>query len=409
MRIRFVTLYYPPEVGAAQRRISELARRLAELGHKVTVVTGFPNYPSGIKPGSYRGKFSMREEKDGYTIIRLPHYVAPNKGFLKRILIHLTYAFSACIYTLFMKRDDVVYVESPPLFNGFIGLVGKWIRRIPYVFNVADLWPQTAIELGMLRNKPIIKFTQFLEKLFYNQSIRILAITAGVRASICEMGYDKDFVPLITNGVDIKAFNESVEPDKEVLSHKNKDGLLVVYAGTHGLIYSLDTILQAAEIVEDDNIQFVFIGGGADKQRIVNLARDMKLKNVTFLPPKPSDVMPSVFRAADVAVISLRDLPVSKKIIPMKSFEIMGVGVPIILATKGEIAGYLKKADNGFIVEPENPRQLAEALKTMAGLSKEDRYSLGHNGRNYVVENFSHEKITKKLEAILSEAISDDE
>ena len=402
-----MTLYFPPEVGAAQRRISELAKRLTWLGHEVTVVTGFPNYPSGKKPDGYRGKVIMKESHpDGYRIIRLPHYVAPNKGFLKRIMIHLTFAFSACLYTLFMKRDDVVYVESPPLFNGFIGLTGKWFRCIPYVFNIADLWPQTAIELGALKNKQIIAFTQFLERLFYNKAAAILAVTAGIRDFVVEMGYNSDKVPLITNGVDHLIFTDMIEPSPEILKYKQPGRILAIYAGTHGMAHSLGVILDAAKRLEDKSIDFLFVGDGAEKDMLVAKAAEMSLAHVTFLSPLSQAEMPAVLRAADIAIIPLKDLPLFDSAMPSKCFESLAAGLPIMLAVRGEMARHVVEASCGFIAEPENLDQITAAFEKFLDLSEEERSVMGRRGREYVVEHFSREAITKKLETVLQAVVS---
>lgn len=401
MRIRFVTLYFPPEVGAAQRRISELARCLAGLGHEVTVLTGFPNYPSGIKPPEYRGRFCMKETRDGYTIIRLPHYVAPNKGFLRRIMIHLTFALSACLYSLFMKRDDVAYVESPPLFNGFIGLTAKWLRRVPYYFNVADLWPQTAIELGALKNTTIIAFTQWLERLFYNKADKVLAVTAGIQKFITDMGYPVEKVPLITNGVDHLVFTDTTPPDSDIARHKKPGRILALYAGTHGMAHALGTILEAAKRLEDDPINFLFIGDGAEKDMLVKTAEEMALPNVTFLPPLPQPVMPGVLRAADLTLIPLRDLPLFDSAMPSKCLESLAAGLPVMLAVRGEMARHIEKADCGVTAEPENLDQIVAALRRVIAMPEEERWEMGRRGRAYVVEHFSRETIAKKLETLM--------
>lgn len=408
MRIRFITLYYPPEVGAAQRRISELSRRLAALGHRVTVLTGFPNYPSGIKPDEYRNKFIMKENIDGCAVIRVPHYVAPNKGFLKRIMIHLTFALMAAIYSLFMKRDDIIYLESPPLFNGFIGLTNKWIRRIPYFFNVADLWPQTAIELGALKNRRIIAFAQFLERLFYNQSSRILAVTAGIKSFIIDMGYDETKVPLITNGVDHKIFHSDVESDPVVRKYKKSGRILALYAGTHGMAHSLGTILRAAERLKDEQIDFLFIGDGAEKDMLTSTAAELNLSNVTFIDSLPQSKMPAILRSADLAIIPLRDLPIFDSAMPSKCFEAMAAGLPIMLSVRGEMARHIEKAECGFTAEPDNLDQIVEAFRKFINLTDEAREEMGQKGRAYAVEHFSREMITRKLESLMRETISHD-
>jgi glycosyltransferase involved in cell wall biosynthesis len=406
MRIRFVTLYFPPEVGAAQRRISELARRLAGLGHTVTVLAGFPNYPSGIKPERFRKKIMMKESIDGYTIIRLPHYVAANKGFLKRLLIHLTFSFSASVYSVFMKRDDIIYLESPPLFNGFVGLVSKWLCHIPYFFNVADLWPQTAIELGALKNRRLISFAQFLEQMFYNNSEKILAVTAGIRDFVVRMGYSKDSVPLITNGVDHLIFTDKIEADVKILDYKKEGRLLALYAGTHGMAHSLGTILYAAEQLRDEPIDFLFIGDGAEKDMLVDMAGKMNLTNITFRDPLAQAKMPAVLRAADLAIIPLKDLPLFNSAMPSKCFEAMAAGLPIMLAVRGEMADHIEKAGCGFTAEPDNLEQIVDTFRKFVALTDAELREMGRQGRAYVVENFSREMIARKLESLMQETVN---
>ncbi len=407
MRIRFVTLYYPPEVGAAQRRIADLVMRLARRGHTVTVLTGFPNYPSGKKPDGYRKKIFMRESDGPVTILRVPHYIAPNRGVFRRLLIHLTFALSASLYTLMMKRDDIIYLESPPLFNGFIGLTAKWFRRVPYLFNVADLWPQTAVELGLLKSRAVIAISLFLERRFYRGAERILAITEGVRDHILAKGYPAERVPLITNGVDPEVFSETVAPDGEVLSYRRGDNLLVVYAGTQGLIYALDTLLDAARQVRDEAFHFLFIGDGADKDRLMSLAADGHLTNVTFLPSRVQSDMPAVFRAADLAVIPLRDRPVSQAIMPVKCFEMMAAGVPLVLAARGEMARHVAAAGCGEVIEPEASPAIVAALRRFREMGPSERRRIGMKGRAYVIANFSREEMTHRLEAVMNEVIAD--
>ncbi|MDD4050982.1 MAG: glycosyltransferase family 4 protein [candidate division Zixibacteria bacterium] len=406
MRIRFVTLYFPPEVGAAQRRISELARRLSRRGHEVTVLTGFPNYPSGIKPEQYRGKITMRETIDGVTVVRVPHYIAPNRGFARRICIHLTFAFSASVWTLFHKRPDIVYLESPPLFNGFIGLVSRWVRRTPYFFNVADLWPQTAIELGALKNKWLIAASQKLERLFYHQADKVLAVTDGIRRFILAMGYPDDKVALITNGVDHTIFSDAVEPDPAIIALKQDGAILAVYAGTHGMAHALGIILQAAARLRNQKIVFLFIGDGPEKEMLIRKAADEHLNNVFFRDARPQSEMPGIMRAADVALIPLRDLPLFDSAMPSKCFEALAAGVPVMLSVRGEMAEHVRKAECGLVAEPENLDQITAALRNFVAIGEAERKEMGRRGREYVVRHFSREGITVRLEALMQETIA---
>jgi len=242
-----------------------------------------------------------------------------------------------------------------------------------------------------------------LERFFYRRAAKILAITNGLRTELINRGYPENHVPLLTNGVDIDIFREDIVPDKEIASHSHGENLLVLYAGTHGLIYSLDTILETADLMRKARCRFLFVGDGAEKERLVALAAEKKLTNVDFLPPRPSQDMPAVFRAADVVVISLKDLAISHAIMPLKCFEIMACGVPIILAAKGEIAEHISRAGCGRIIPPENAHALADALTSFSCMSPEGRAEIGHKGRDYAIRNFSRQAGIDKLEALMKE------
>jgi glycosyltransferase involved in cell wall biosynthesis len=246
----------------------------------------------------------------------------------------------------------------------------------------------------------------WLERLFYKHAKRILAITKGLQDSLLERGYPKEKVPLLTNGVDPEMFHPEVTPDKDVSNLRPDNGILVVYAGTHGLIYSLDTLLHAADKLRHESVHFVLIGDGADKPRLLSIADRLALPNVTFRSPRAQADMPHVFRAADVCVLSLKDLPISSAIMPVKCFEIMACGIPIVFAARGEMAGHIELSGGGVVIEPEQPDLLADALRRFAETGDAQRIEMGRRAREYVVEHFSRDKIVSDLESIMHETLA---
>lgn len=405
MNVLFLTHYFPPEVGAPQARIYELARELLKRGHEVSVLTGFPNYPSGIVHEGYRGKMFLRENVDGICVIRTWVYATPNKGFAKRLINHLSFTFSSLWATGAIGPCDVIVVESPPLFLGISGYLISRLRRVPYVFNVADLWPESAVALGALKNGIAIRLAEALEAFLYARAAKITVVTRGLRATLLARGLSEDKVALMTNGVDASLFNPNVD-GKEFRSIHGLDSYFVVtYAGTHGMAQGLRTVLDAAHILsEDDGITFLLVGDGAEKEDLVREVGERGLRNVLFLPPQPKKVMPQLLAASDACLVPLRKLELFKTALPSKMYEAMASARPIILAAEGEAEALLKEADGGLCVPPEDSSALAAAVRRLAA-DAELRHRLGANGRAYVTEHFSREKIAEKLEALLESVV----
>jgi len=404
MRIAFLTHYFPPEIGAAQTRLHELAMRLAKNGDEVTVVTGFPNYPTGrIYPG-YEGKRFLDEEMDGFRVLRTWVYAAPNAGFVKRILNHLSYAFSSVTAARRLGRVDVFYVQSPPLFVGLAALMYRRVKRAPFVFNVSDIWPQSAIELGALRNPVAIRLAQMLERRIYHQAARITVPTAGIHRQLSARGIPSEKLILLTNGVDVTAF-QPAEPRRELAQQLGLDSASVfLYAGTHGLSQGLDVILEAAKLTRNDRVLYVLVGEGADKDALVDKARGQAIGNVRFLPNQPKAMMPVLLNLAYASIISLRRLDVFRSALPSKMFESMAVAKPLVAALWGEGAEMVETARCGLVVEPGDPRALRDAVEKLAA-DPELAKTLGRQGREYVVAHFDRDAIAERLRALLHEVV----
>ncbi|HEY8892357.1 MAG TPA: glycosyltransferase family 4 protein [Clostridium sp.] len=403
MRILFLTQYCPPEVGAPQNRIFEFAKKLKEFGHEVTILTALPNYPIGEIFDEYKGKGVVIEEIEGIKIVRTSIYATKSKSFTKRLRNYLSFTFSSVFQgAKHIEKQDVIITESPPIFLGFSGYVLSKLKKAKYIFNISDLWPESAIKLGVLHNKLFIKMAVWLEEFCYRRAAAVTCQTQGIVDDIVGRGFDKNKVHLLTNGVDTDLFKkENRDEDfRNEIGIENKFALC--YAGIHGLAQGLQVIINAAEIVKDEeNIQFVFVGDGPEKQDLINMVKEKDLKNVTFLPLQPKTNMPKIVASMDAAIIPLKKLELFKGALPSKMFETLASEIPIILPVQGEAAKLINNANAGIVVEPENPKEIAEAVLKLYN-DIELRNKLGENGRAYVMENYARENITRKLEKILT-------
>jgi colanic acid biosynthesis glycosyl transferase WcaI len=403
VRLIVLTHYFPPEVGAPQARLFELATRLAERAVDVTVVTGFPNYPTGVIAAGYRGRFAMREEMQGVTVLRTWVFATPNKGFAKRLLNHLSFALSSLTAMRRAGQADVIFVESPPLAIGLAALAYSWLKRAPLIFNVSDIWPQSAIEMGALHNRAAIWVAERFEQALYRHARKVSVVTPGIVDKLVARGVPREKLFLLTNAVDTDVFQPAA-PDVELAHKLGIDGRTVfLYAGTHGLAQGLDIILEAARLTNDPKVLYVLAGEGADKERLQAEAEATRLANVVFLPNQSREVMPRLLNLAYATIVPLRRLDIFKAALPSKMFESMATELPIVLAVWGEAAQVVEQAGCGVVVPPEDPSALAQAVGRLASDPARAR-ELGANGRRYAIENYDRTKIAQRFLELLQQA-----
>jgi len=402
LRIMFLTHYFPPEVGAPQTRMYELARRLHSGGDTVTVVTAFPNYPTGVIREGYRGRFAMEERMDGVRILRRWVFATPNSGFFKRIVNHFSFVLSSLTAARKVGQVDVMFVQSPPLLIGISALTFSAIKRAPLVFNVSDIWPQSAIELGVLRNRTAIRLAEWLERLIYRRAARITVPTPGILQRLASRVVPSTKLFLLTNGVDCEIYRPT-PPDADLARALGLEGRKVfMYAGTHGLSQGLDVILEAAKLTTDPSVLFVLAGEGADKAQLLAKAEADQIRNVIFLPNQPQDSMPALLNLAYAAVITLKPLDLFKAALPSKMFEAMAVGRPIVASMWGEAAQLVETAGCGLVAEPGDPGSLGAAVAALAADPERAR-RMGQQGREYVTEHFNRQRLAERLRHLLAE------
>ncbi|HZU68961.1 MAG TPA: glycosyltransferase family 4 protein [Ktedonobacteraceae bacterium] len=398
--ILFVTPYYPPEKTPPAIRISEMAQQLVTRGHRVTILTTFPNFPSGVVPLEYRGRFIQHEARNGVRIVRAWSYITPNKGFFRRILGQLSFG---CIAPLLgwkdVGRPDLIIAESPPLFDAIAARLLAWGKRCPYIFTIADLWPESAVQLGMLRNRVAIRLAEWLEWSTYQRAWRVWAVTQGIRDILIERGLAPERVFLLTNGVDINKFRPlSRAQARAELGWDNR--FTVLYAGTHGVAQGLNTVLEAARRMQDNaDVRFVFAGDGAEKAYLMTQASIWHLENVSFLEPQSHERMPLLLAAADVCLVPLRRIPLFEGALPSKIYEIMACARPILLGVDGEARRLAEQeAGAAMYVEPENPAALVSAILSLRQ-NPEIAGILGRRGRAFVASRYDRAKLCETLEA----------
>jgi glycosyltransferase involved in cell wall biosynthesis len=409
MKILFLTQFYPPESGAPQNRISDLARRLASWGHRVEVLTALPNYPGGVVFSGYRNRAVLEEERDEIRVIRTWILASPGKGFVRRLAGYWSFVFSSVAFGLpKIHRPDAVVVELPPLFLGLSGYVFSRLLRSRLILNVSDLWPASAVAMGVVRNRALIRLSVALEEFLYRKADLITGQTEGIVEDI-RARIPARRVSLITNGVDMARFPATGPSARE--SAKAEFGLaglfVVGYAGLHGHAQGLGTLVEAARLVADiPDVAFVLVGEGPLKADLVTAAAG--LSNVRFLPNVPATRVPGLLSSFDVAVVPLRRLPLFRGALPSKMFEAMAAGVPIVLSVEGEAQRVVEGAGSGICVEPENPKALADAVRSLHE-DPEGRRRMGERGRQCVSSFYNRDRIGREFERLLipEETVSD--
>jgi len=403
VKILFLTQYYPPETGAPQNRIHSLACYLKLKGVAVEVLTALPNYPKMEIFPEYKGKANMHEDIDGVKVYRAGIYVKKSKSVIARLLNYFSFVFSSMWMGLRLQRYDFIICESPPLFLGISAYMISRFKRSKLIFNVSDLWPESAEKLKIISNKALLGLAYRLESFLYKRSVIVTGQTQGIIASICSR-FPKVKTYWLPNGVDFRMFTPAATDKAWRLSKGFSDNdFILLYAGVLGHAQGLEIILHAAEKLNAyTNIKFVIMGDGPEKDTLWKIKEEKKLTNLFFEPNTPRHLMPSVISSIDAAIIPLKKLDIFLGAIPSKIFEPLAYGKPILLGVDGEAKDlFIDKAKGGIFFEPENADALANAVIEIYN-NKELAQTLGNNGLQFVKKNFDREKITHDFLNVLN-------
>jgi glycosyltransferase involved in cell wall biosynthesis len=390
----------------------ELARYLAGRGHRVTVIASPVSYLTGKPSQLHRSHVNEIDEGgSGITVLRASAYTAHHKSFLHRVLAFISFMLSSFLLGLRVKGVDVVWGTSPPIFQGVTAWALARLRGAKFLFEVRDLWPQFAIAIGVLKNPALIGLANRLERSLYRGADRVMVNSpgfvdhvSGVVTSAGRSSKSKEpgapAVELIPNGADPSMFDPSNDGADFRRAHGLEDKFVVLYAGAHGVSNDLDVVLDAAVLLAGSNIQIVLLGDGKEKPALQARAAALALNNLTFLPSLPKSGMPAALAGAQACLAILKPLDEYKTTYPNKVFDYMAAGRPVLLAIDGVIRKVVESAGCGLFTQPGNPRALAETMRTLAMDAARAR-RMGLAGREYLVQNFSREKMAEKLLDVL--------
>lgn len=369
MHILFFTDFFPPEVNAPASRTFEHCREWVTAGHKVTVITSVPNFPKGeVFPG-YRNRLWQREEVKGIAVVRVWTFISPNTGLFKRLLDQLSYFFPAFLAGLCVKKVDIVVGTSPNFFSACSAYCVAAMKRVPWIFELRDIWPESIRALGAMKDSWALDMFEKLELFLYRKSSAVVPVTNAFKANLVDRGIDGAKIHVVTNGVELAAFSPRPK-DPSLVECLGLQGKFVLgYIGTHGAAHGLETLLEAAGLAqaapENRDLHFLFVGNGSEKVKLTAIAESRQLTNVTFLDTVSKGDIAKHYSLLDASVIHLRRIPLFKTVIPSKSFEIMAMGIPILLGVEGEIADIVESEGVGLLFEPENPGALLMAAQTL--------------------------------------------
>ncbi len=403
MRILFLSDNFPPESNAPASRLYEHARYWIEEGHEVTVVTCAPNFPEGKVYDGYANKWHHVETIDGIRVVRVKTYITANAGFLKRTLDYMSFMGSGVLASLFEERPDVVVATSPQFFAAVGGWALSALRRLPFVFEVRDLWPASIVAVGAMKDSPAIRFLEQLELFLYRRADAIVAVTSSFRDDIMSRGITGDKIEIVRNGADLSWCAPRAKDAQLSAEYDLADKFVVGYLGTHGMAHGLTTVLDAADRLRDrGDIAFFLAGSGAERAALEQQVIDRGLDNVKMIPRQPKERVAALWSLCDLALIPLRDDPVFATVLPSKLFEAMGNGVPVLMSLPaGEATALVESTACGVTIGPED----ATAMATVVAELADDPARLEQLKTNALAAapEFSRKKQASRLATILAD------
>jgi glycosyltransferase involved in cell wall biosynthesis len=404
MKIVVICHYFPPEIGAPSARIYEMAKHWVDLGNEVHVITCFPNHPTGIIPDEYKGMKYKEEDVDGIHVHRNYVYATPNKGFIKKTLGHISFMLSSILISMKkIDKPDVIITSSPTFFSIFSGYWYSLRKKADFILEIRDLWPAAMIELGVMREGLMTKVLEEMELFFYRKSKKLIMVTQSFKENVVSRGINEDKVYVITNGVNQELFYPKGKNQELINKYNLQNKFVISYVGAHGISQNLSTILDVAKkLRECKTIEFLFVGEGAEKDRLKQIAKEKELSNVQFIDAQSKELMPEFYNLSDLCLIPLKNIELFKTFIPSKMFEIMACGVPIVASLEGEAAKILEDSKAAKVVKPDNSDEIVEAIKSLIN-DREEYNKMKAKGPEFVEKNYSRNKLAEKYLEILNE------
>ncbi len=394
MKILIISQYHPPEMGAAAMRWNDYAHILSKIGHKVTVLSEIPNYPSGVISKKYSKKYFVTEKDPTgkFTIIRTAVMANPRQTTMQRIGFYLSFMFSSIYCGLKIGSFDLIIASSPPLFVGISGMVISKIKRISMVFDIRDLWPESAIALGEINSPIILSIAKWLEKIIYfHSNAYFLAVPGFTEYLTKKFPFTKrKIIAILMNGVSKNFINEI-----ECVNAKVNDIFTVLYSGNIGLAQGLETVIKAATILKDYPIKFQIIGDGVERKLLEKMVLKLELVNIEFFDPISRNKLITFLKSAHVCLVPLKNNSLFMNAIPSKLLEYMACGKPVIIGVKGEVEDLIQKSNSGICIEPENEKALADGILEYFQ-NKKLRKMHGSNGAYYIHQHLLKDDLIEK-------------
>ena len=413
VKILYISQYFPPEMGAPAARAAELARHWAATGHEVSILTGFPNHPTGVVPADWRPRLRRliyHEKAEGVNVFRTWLWPLPNRKSHERMRNYASFCVSAALRGLTLPRPDVVIASSPQL---LVGLSGWWLalaRQVPFVFEVRDLWPESLAAVGIGDQDSLLHQTLgAIAKFLYQRSDRIVVVSPAFKDHLIEhWRVPAEKIDIVENGVETELFTPAPASSNQALRRQlgAASKFLACYIGTIGNAHGLEMLLDSAAQLQTSNVLFLLVGEGAEKERIRSLAQSRNLANVHFLDQQPRRQIPAFISASDACLVLLKKTDVFKTVIPTKMLEFMACARPVILGVDGQARQIVEEAAAGVVIEPENAGALSEAIRQLAA-NPELGNSLGQNGREYILQKFSRASTAQKYIEVLKRVVKD--
>ena len=367
LKIVFFTDHFVPEVSAPAAHIFDRCKIWVEQGYDVTVITNVPNYPLGVPYEGYTNRLRDWETIDGIKVLRVATYMAENKGTIKRTLDYISFAISSFINSLVIDKPDVVYSTSPHIFAPLGAIAFSWIKRVPHVLEVRDLWPESiAATTGMSRSSVVYRGFELIERLLYNSSKNIVVFTESFEKNLILRGVLEDKLHVVINGANIALFDAPVYDEDLAMRLDLHNKFVIGYMGTHGLSHDLLNAVYAASLVKDEDIFFLFVGEGAEKAAMVSLAKELNATNIRFVGRQDREDIPKYWGICDVGLVHLKNDPVFETVIPSKIFETMASGRPVMYCgPDSDGARLINKYDCGLAAKSDDPKALASQLRLL--------------------------------------------
>ncbi len=399
MKILFITDNFPPEVNAPATRGYEHIHEWIKYDNvDVTVLTCVPNFPHGKVYKGYKNRLYQTEKIDGIKVIRVWSYMTLNSGFAKRIIDYTSFALMAFLIGLFQKTDIIV-ATSPQFFATWTAWGLHKIKRKPWIFELRDIWPESIQSVGAIKHKRILDILERIELGLYRSSDKVVAVTESFKSNLIGRGIDTNKIDIVTNGSNIELFSPK-EKDKELLKSLDLEGKFIFgYIGTHGMAHSLDFVVKSISKIDDASIHFLFVGNGAMKERVVQLAKELSLENITFLDPIPKELVPKYLSIIDVSLAPLKKSDTFKSVIPSKIFEASAMQKPTLLGVEGESEKIIKKYNAGLCYEPENEKDFINKIYALK--NNRELYQSMEKGCLVLASHYDRKILAKKMLGII--------